>query len=73
MKLKQSIGSATLPQGALDAQQVQYLRSVLIKILCNLSQVDVIKHLLPVVKTILHLPEDDMMCIYKCNPNWRVH
>lgn len=59
-----------LPEGALDAQQVLYLKSVLVTALCSLREEKVIQNVLPVFATLLALSEAEVAAIYKSNPSW---
>ncbi|KAG5491840.1 hypothetical protein JIQ42_01749 [Leishmania sp. Namibia] len=47
----------------LGAQQLQYLRSVVVQLLCSLSDVRVVRHLLPVLSALLKFTDDDLKAI----------
>ncbi|TPP40294.1 GRIP domain family protein [Leishmania donovani] len=53
------------PEDGLSAQQLQYVRSVVVQLLCSLSDIRVARHLLPVLSMLLKFTDDDLQAITK--------
>lgn len=53
------------PEDGLGAQQLQYVRSVVVQLLCSLSDIRVARHLLPVLSMLLKFTDDDLQAITK--------
>lgn len=59
------------PAGALDQQQVAYLKSIVVTLLCSKSgDTDMRMKLLPILSTLLHFDSKDLTHIYEANPKW---
>lgn len=56
---------AGLPEDGLSAQQLQYVRSVVVQLLCSLNDIRVARHLLPVLSMLLKFTDDDLQAITK--------
>ncbi|KAI5686642.1 GRIP domain containing protein [Leishmania braziliensis] len=52
-------------EDGLGAQQLQYVRSVVVRLFCSLSDVHVARHLLPVLSTLLKFTDEDLKAITK--------
>ncbi|KPI88241.1 hypothetical protein ABL78_2665 [Leptomonas seymouri] len=63
VQLKRSRPSA--PLDGLGAQQTQYLRSVVVQLLCSNNNADVAKRLLPVLNVLLKFSDDDLKAVTK--------
>ncbi|KAG5494141.1 hypothetical protein JKF63_01976 [Porcisia hertigi] len=53
----------------LSAQQVQYLRSVVVQLLCSLSDVNVVRHMLPVLCMLLKFSDGELKAITNALPH----
>lgn len=71
-ELQKACSKERLPSGALGAQQVSYMRSVIVQLLCSSNKPDVVKHLIPVLIKVLHLDDHAVEQIYGANPYWRL-
>ena len=54
--------------GAPSEQHTNYLRSILVKILC--SKDDVRGSIMPVLSSLVHFSDEDLKEVYGSNPNW---
>lgn len=54
----------------LSSQNVEYLRSVIVRLLCSQKKPDVVMHLIPVLSMLLKLPDSDLREVYVANPSW---
>ncbi|KAG5493385.1 hypothetical protein GH5_02131 [Leishmania sp. Ghana 2012 LV757] len=61
MRLRRLKGGPS--EEGLGAQQLQYLRSVVVQLLCSLSDARVVRHLLPVLSALLKFTDDDLKAI----------
>ncbi|KAG5468460.1 hypothetical protein LSCM1_02440 [Leishmania martiniquensis] len=57
------------PEEGLGAQQLQYLRSVVVQLLCSLSDLRVVRRLLPVLGTLLKFTDADLKSVAKAIPH----
>ncbi|KAL7707891.1 hypothetical protein N2W54_003539 [Lotmaria passim] len=71
MQLKRSKQST--PVDGLGSQQTQYLRSVVVQLLCSLNDASVAKRLVPVLSTLLKFSDDDLKAVTKAMPQWTHH
>jgi predicted nuclease with TOPRIM domain len=71
VQLKRAKPSAS-PDG-LGAQQTQYVRSVVVQLLCSLNDPSVAKRLLPVLSMLLKFSDDDLKVVAKAMPQWAHH
>ncbi|GET92480.1 hypothetical protein, conserved [Leishmania tarentolae] len=53
------------PEDGLSEQQLQYLRSVVVQLLCSRSDIRVARHLLPVLSMLLKFTDEDLQTITK--------
>ncbi|KAK7197096.1 GRIP domain containing protein [Novymonas esmeraldas] len=58
------------PVDGLGAQQLQYVRSVVVQLLCSLNDARVARNLLPVLSMLLKFTDDDLASITKAIPQW---
>ncbi|KPA82542.1 hypothetical protein ABB37_03581 [Leptomonas pyrrhocoris] len=61
------------PPDGLGAQQTQYVRSVVVQLLCSLNDASIAKRLLPVLSMLLKFSNDDMTAVTKAMPQWTQH
>ncbi|CCW67160.1 unnamed protein product [Phytomonas sp. Hart1] len=58
-------------EGALDSQQVAYLKSIIVNLLCMCNNSPTIAKLLPVISKLLQFNKEDMDTIYNHNLDWK--
>lgn len=68
VQLKRSRPS--VPVDGLGAQQTQYVRSVVVQLLCSLHDATVAKRLLPVLSMLLKFSDDDLKAVTRAMPQW---
>lgn len=59
--------------GSMDAQQIAYLKAIVIKALCDRANDKVLLNLLPVLSTLLAFTSADLEQLYGANPSWISH